>query len=86
MEMTGKSEDVVVIALHDSGNDAERAANMLLEGDEQVRDFDSYITTYFVETANKNNGLFFVFVCSKVNGESKVASVRKKFLLHRKKM
>ncbi|XP_059165649.1 protein lingerer-like isoform X3 [Physella acuta] len=35
MEMTGKSEDVVVIALHDSGNDAERAANMLLEGDEQ---------------------------------------------------
>ncbi|CAL1527721.1 unnamed protein product [Lymnaea stagnalis] len=32
MELTGKSEDVVVIALHDAENDADRAVNMLLEG------------------------------------------------------
>ena len=37
MDMTGKSEDVVVIALHDAENDADRAVMMLLEGgDEQV--------------------------------------------------
>ncbi|KAH9500843.1 hypothetical protein Btru_073146 [Bulinus truncatus] len=37
MELTGKSEDVVVIALHDAENDADRAVNMLLEGDEELR-------------------------------------------------
>lgn len=37
MDMTGKSEDVVVIALHDAENDADKAVMMLLEGgDEQV--------------------------------------------------
>ena len=37
MEMTGKSEDAVALALHDCGHDLERAALMLLEGeDEQV--------------------------------------------------
>ncbi|XP_055868175.1 protein lingerer isoform X2 [Biomphalaria glabrata] len=37
MELTGKSEDVVVIALHDAENDADRAVNMLLEGDNEQR-------------------------------------------------
>ena len=37
MNLTGKSEDVVVIALHDAENDADRAVMMLLEGgDEKV--------------------------------------------------
>lgn len=36
-ELTEKSEDVVVIALHDTGNDADKAVMLLLEGgDKQV--------------------------------------------------
>ena len=37
MELTGKTEDVVVIALHDAENNADNAVMLLLEGgDEQV--------------------------------------------------
>merc|ERR1712012_865184 len=35
MNLTGKSEDVVVIALHDAENDADRAVMMLLEGGDE---------------------------------------------------
>ncbi|XP_041365662.1 protein lingerer-like isoform X2 [Gigantopelta aegis] len=35
MEMTGKSEDAVALALHDCGHDLERAALMLLEGEDE---------------------------------------------------
>ena len=38
MDLTGKSEEDVVIALHDAENDADRAVMILLEGgDEQVK-------------------------------------------------
>ena len=33
MDLTGRSNDEVIVALHDCDNDTNRAVNMLLEGE-----------------------------------------------------
>ena len=50
MDVTGREEEEVIVALHDCDNDTNRAINMLLEGgNDQVRALHNIILSYYMK-------------------------------------